>query len=79
MKLKKLVLKKEVVDRLGDNQMNRIFGRGNFCPAGNPLAECSYACQPNTDINDCPDRSKEYGVTGCEAETCGWAYTCNGK
>lgn len=40
-KLKKLKLKKEVIDRLENDQMNRLVGGGNFCPTGNSLKECS--------------------------------------
>lgn len=80
-KLKKLTLKKEVIDRLEDNLMNRLVGGANFCPNGNPWTSCekdhncpnsygsppktSYDCPPDTSAYDCPN-------------TCGAVYTCNG-
>jgi natural product precursor len=39
--LKKLKLKKEVIERLEDNQMKRLMGGGNFCPYGNRWTYCA--------------------------------------
>jgi natural product precursor len=89
MKLKKLVLNKEVVARITDNQMNRL--RGGYGDSDNACTvyvktECiacvtmdqtvCYHC-PDTGINDCPNHSQ--AGSGCDAETCGWADTCNGR
>ena len=87
---KKLTINKEVVIRVNDNQMNRLWGGYDGGPTGptehfctftcpGPLYTCDATCGfcPNTDINDCPNHSQV--GSGCDAETCGWAYTCNGK
>jgi hypothetical protein len=64
--------------------MDNLLGRGNFCPTGNRLRDCTYACPtynmcpPNTEIEECPYHSAFGGEYGCDAVTCGWAYTCNG-
>lgn len=39
-KLKKIKLKKEVIAKLEENQLERTVGGGNFCPTGNPWTEC---------------------------------------
>lgn len=74
--LKRLILKKEVINRLNDNQMNNLQGGGNFCPP-NGIYDCTKHCPPSTYISDCPYLS--IVGSGCDAETCGWAPTCNGR
>ena len=58
-KLKKLTLKKEVVDRLKDNEMSRLFGGGNFCPTGNKLSE-------GTDLPSACACTTESGTPTCK-------------
>jgi natural product precursor len=75
-KIKKLVLKKEVIDRLGDDQMNRLLGRGLFCPGTGSCTDPKTCCAPpDTYIYDCPYLS---AIEGCDGYTCGWAPGCNG-
>jgi natural product precursor len=80
-KLSKLVLKREVVARLESSQMNHLLGRGNVCYTGRPLITWNSifnVCPPKTNIEECPYYSAFGGEYGCNAVTCGWAYTCNG-
>lgn len=74
--MKKLVLSKDVIKRLNDNNLNQLIG-GNVCPTGNKLNVCTYACPANTGPNDCPTHSAH--GSGCDAITCGWAEGCNGR
>ena len=83
---KKLTINKEVVIRVNDNQMNRLWGGygdtdvfcTNFITCTCPVrTDYCPIIPPNTDVNECPNHSQV--GSGCDAETCGWAYTCNGK
>jgi hypothetical protein len=94
MELKKITLKKEVVANMSDNEMARLMGLAGFgtildntkvtdnCTkltgcVGNtcPIWEC-YQPDPDTGYDD-PNYSAE--GSGCDAETCGPAWTCNGR
>lgn len=91
-KLKKLVLRKDVVSRLGNEEMHHLRGGTDYlcsgwntcygahtCPTHGTypiLSQNGYMCPLQTEINDCPNHSQV--GSGCDEETCGWAYTCNG-
>ncbi len=82
-KLKKLVLKKEVINRINDNQMNRLRG-GNICQV-DPDSPKNCICSPTSEYDtlaygDCPYNTSD-GVCdyGDEGRTCGAAHTCNGR
>ncbi|MEG0519337.1 MAG: class I lanthipeptide [Bacteroidales bacterium] len=65
-KLKKLTLKKEVILRLEDGQMNRVLGQGNFCPTGNGLRECSHLAS----VCYCTDNACTKASNCCSNYTC---------
>lgn len=48
MKLKKIKLEKEVIERLGKEQMKHLAGRGNFCPTTNKWTYCNDGTCPGT-------------------------------
>lgn len=94
-KIKKLVLNKETITSLSDSEKSNLKGGADdsvmilslayyaggfvckgvhYCPAG--YEDDGYKA-PNTNINDCPNHSQV--GSGCDAETCGWAWTCNGR
>lgn len=63
-KLKKITLRKEVLDRINENQMDRLKGGMNLnCTSCQPIPHTSQC--PNTSAYDCPN-------------TCGSSWTCNG-
>jgi hypothetical protein len=64
--LSKLTLKKEVIDRLGDNQMDRLAGRGNFCDgAGNAYTAGSCTgTSPTSTLCSCSNTCVSSGCTG---------------
>jgi natural product precursor len=90
-KLKKIVLKKEIVTSLSSHEQSHIKGGDTglgcalwsvllscFCGGGGKKEDDGDGYDgPNTGIEDCPDHSAV--DSGCDAETCGWAYTCNGR
>jgi len=82
MKFKKLVLNKEVLARVSENQMNRLWGGNYYQPTmtcggddGTTMTGCT--CNNTCDGYVC-DTSTQEG-SGCHGETCGSAYTCNGR
>ena len=78
-KIKKLTLKTEVISRINDNQMNRIVGAGNFCPTGIPWT-LEPGCTLGADCKTPPTNDGACGTWDPDCNnTCGSAYTCNGK
>ena len=87
MKIKKLVLNKEVVARINNDEMNRLRGGDDgpyYTPVDNTYVAKTYYDPPipdppvSTEFNPekCPNYS-QHG-SGCYGETCGYAFTCNG-
>jgi hypothetical protein len=80
--MKKIKLNKKFIVDLDGGEMNQlrggITGLAYLCPAGSQnFCNTTYTYDsPTTNINDCPYYSQV--GSGCNGETCGWAYTCNG-
>jgi len=85
MYTKNVMLNKKVIAKISDDRMNRLWAGKN---AVNIICSGADGCgsggtggtgggSTEFDINKCPNYS---GVgSGCPSETCGYAYTCNGK
>jgi hypothetical protein len=78
-KLKKLVLKKDIVSNLRNGEMNQVVG--GYDPTRTDTGNSVVVCPSRTTCLEtvcypCPVHS-QIG-SGCDGETCGVAYTCNG-
>ena len=80
-KLKKLTIKKEVIARINDNQMNQLWGKGNFCdPNTNQYSHALGCTLGGTCCNNtcCGDTCMG---TACRSDCCGgvgsWLWSCD--
>lgn len=70
MKLKRLVLNKEVVARISDDQMSHLLGGSYYTPVDKTYVAPNYYATATVQYSQ--------AGTGCNGETCGSAWTCNG-